>query len=96
MKNEKVEIDKELYDKLKYLGIIDNSKTRDHNVGKSNYSKHTIQPWAIWLDYPNLTSWDHDIMKRVLREKEGDSKELDYEKIKHICDERLRQIENEK
>ena len=63
------EISDELYAKLEYLGIIDNG-VRNHNVGKSNYSKKTIQPWAIWLDYPELTGWDDDIIKRVLRVKE--------------------------
>jgi hypothetical protein len=37
---DKVEIDKKLYDKLCYLGIIDNSGVRDHNIGNSDYSKH--------------------------------------------------------
>lgn len=66
---------------------------RDYNVGTSDYSKHKIQPWDIWLDY-NLNPWDADIIKRILRNKEGDSRKLDYEKIKHICDERIRQIDN--
>lgn len=64
-----MEIDDKLYNRLVYLGIIDPSKTREHNVGESNYSQHLIQPWTIWLDYPNLTSWDDDILKRVLRTK---------------------------
>lgn len=90
-----MEIDKELYDKLVFLGIIDNTKTRSYNVGKSDYSKQIIQPWTVWLSYPNLTSWDHDIIKRVLREKEGESRKMDYEKIIHICNERIRQIDND-
>jgi hypothetical protein len=44
------------------------------------------------LDYPELTSWDDDIIKRVLRTKEGTSREEDYEKIIHDCEERLRQL----
>lgn len=87
----KIQIDWELYQKLKYLGIIP-SEERTHNVGASDYSKHIIQPWSIWLDYPDLTSWDHDIIKRILRTKKGELKELDYEKIIHICEERLRQL----
>ena len=92
--NIKAQIDWDLYQKLKFLGIIikEDDDTRNHNVGTSNYSKHVIQPWSIWLDYPELTSWDHDIIKRVLRTKKGESRMLDYEKIIHICKERLRQL----
>ena len=85
------EIDDELYNKLDYLGLIPNN-VRCTNVGKSNYSTHFIQPWSIWIDYPELTSFDHDIIKRILRTKEGDSREMDYEKIIHICKERIRQL----
>jgi hypothetical protein len=91
--NPQVKIDWNLYQKLKYLGIIhDEEDTRSFNVGNSDYSKHTIQPWSIWLDYPDLTSWDHDIIKRILRSKQGELRELDYQKIIHICSERLRQL----
>lgn len=86
-----MEISDELYNKLKYLGIIPND-TRSYNVGESNYSKHIIQPWSIWLDYPELTSFDHDIIKRVLRTKAGESRDIDYNKIIHICKERIRQL----
>mgnify|MGYP003488978732 FL=1 len=95
-----MEISKELYDRLDYLGLIPN-ETRAHNVGTSNYSKHFIQPWAIWLDYPDLTGWDDDIIKRVLRTKEEkgmsekESRKMDYEKIIHNCQERIRQIDKE-
>jgi len=97
--NPQVKIDWSLYKELKYLGIIrdhDAIDIRSFNIGKSNYSKHLIQPWTIWLDYPELTSWDHDIIKRVLRTKEGEPKEMDYEKIIHDCKERLRQLKIEK
>ena len=67
---------------------------RDYNVGKSDYAKHTIQPWDIILEY-HLNYWDGDIIKRVLRTKEGESRRLDYEKIIHICSERIRQIDAE-
>ena len=67
---------------------------RDYNVGKSNYAKHKIQPWDIILEY-NLNYWDGDIIKRVLRTKEGESRRLEYEKIIHICNERIRQIDAE-
>lgn len=84
------EISDELYNKLKYLGIVD-SDTRNHNVGTSDYSKHTIQPWSVWMDY-NLNAFDADIVKRVLRTKEGEDRITDYEKIIHICQERIRQL----
>lgn len=65
---------------------------RDYNVGKSDYAKHKIQPWDIILEY-GLNYWDGDIVKRVLRTKEGEARRLDYEKIIHICKERIRQID---
>ena len=97
--NPQVKIDWNLYKELKYLGIIRDHVEKDirsFNIGKSDYSKHLIQPWTIWLSYPNLTSWDHDIIKRVLRTKEGESRESDYEKIIHDCKERLRQLREER
>lgn len=65
---------------------------RDYNIGKSDYAKHKIQPWDIILEY-GLNYWDGDIVKRVLRTKEGESRRLDYEKIIHVCQERIRQID---
>lgn len=97
--NPQVKIDWSLYKALRYLGIIhDNTEkdVRSFNIGNSDYSKHLIQPWSIWLDYPNLTSWDHDVIKRILRTKEGELRESDYEKIIHDCEERLRQIKEER
>ncbi len=90
-----IQIDVNLYNKLRYLGILGDSEVRTHNVGASNYSsnEHVIQPWTIWLDYPNLTPFDHDIIKRILREKATDSRTLDYQKVIHICEERIRQID---
>lgn len=43
---------------------------RSYNVGSSDYAKHKIQPWDIWLEY-HLNPWEADIVKRVLRHKEG-------------------------
>ena len=54
------------------------------------------QPWTIWLAYPDLTSWDHDIIKRILRTKKGEPREWDYEKIIHDCEERLRQLKEKR
>lgn len=91
-----VEINDKLYENLIKLGLIPN-EIRSHNVGKSDYSKHTIQPWSIWIDY-NLNAWDADIVKRILRTKkeeglsEKEARILDYNKIIHICNERIRQL----
>ena len=65
---------------------------RSYNVGASNYSKNKIQPWDIWIAY-KLNPWDADIIKRILRTKETDSRKLEYEKIIHICKERIRHID---
>jgi len=72
-------------------GGIKLGEVRSYHVGNSDYSKHKIQPWDIWLEY-NLNPWDADIVKRVLRQKQGDSRQMDYEKIIHICQERIRQL----
>mgnify|MGYP003443448680 CR=1 FL=1 len=89
------EINDELYAELKQLGIInEESDVRSHNGGTSDYSKHVIQPWSIWIDY-NLNPFDADIVKRVLRTKENTPRKEDYEKIIHICQERIRQTETQ-
>lgn len=67
---------------------------QSYNVGKSDYSKHAIQPWDIWKEY-NLNPWDADIVKRVLRSKEGEARTLDYEKIIHICKYRISELSKE-
>ena len=94
-----VPIEESLYNRLNKLGMIPN-ETRKTNVGNSNYAKHLIQPWSIWIDY-NLNAWDADIVKRVLRTKsepgisEKEARIMDYNKIIHICKERIRQLEFE-
>jgi hypothetical protein len=94
-----IEIDKNLYSKLVHLGIIPTEIRKSH-VGASNYSQHVIQPWSIWIDY-NLNAWDADIVKRILRTKEEpgmtiqEARIMDYNKIIHICQERIRQLELE-
>lgn len=80
-----------LYDELNKLGIIPNDVRRS-NVGASDYSKHIVQTWSLWIEY-KLNGFDADIVKRVLREKSTDSRRMDYEKIIHICRERIRQID---
>ena len=84
-------LDEDTYKALIRLGVLETS-VRSYNIGSSDYSRHIIQPWTIWQDY-NLNPWDADIVKRILRTKHGDSRRLDYEKIIHICQERIRQID---
>ena len=89
-------IPEELYKKLNSLGLLD-TDVRSGNVGTSDYSKHLIQPWSIWKDY-NLDPWDADIIKRVLRTKSesgksaDESRVMDYQKIIHVCREKIRQL----
>ena len=71
---------------------LDNN-IRSYNIGNSDYSKHKTQPWDLWREY-NLNPWDADIIKRVLRTKKGEDRKLDYQKIIHICQERISQIES--
>ena len=66
---------------------------RSYNVGSSDYSNKKIQPWDLWIEY-DLNPFDADIVKRVLRTKEGESRILDYKKIIHVCEERIRQLED--
>ncbi len=82
-----------LYKRLNRVGLIPND-VRDYNVGESDYSEHLIQPWSIWIDYqPN--PFDADILKRILRHKKTEPRKQDYQKIIHICQECIRQIECE-
>lgn len=71
-----------------------NENVQSYNVGNSDYAKHAIQPWDIWKEY-NLNPWDADIVKRVLRSKEGEERTLDYEKIIHICKYRIAELSKE-
>ena len=80
-----------------YFDMKHNNSVRDHNIGNSDYAKHKIQPWDIWIEY-KLNPFDADIVKRILRKKveagmsEQESRKMDYQKIIHICEERIRQI----
>ena len=93
------EIDAYLYEQLDLLGLLPDN-VREFNVGKSDYSKHVIQPWSIWIDH-HLNPWDADIVKRILRTKNEpgmtmmESRRMDYQKIIHICQERIRQIDTQ-
>ena len=76
------------------VGKSDAEDIRAYNVGASDYAQHKIQPWDIYLEY-NLNPWDADIVKRVLRTKEGEARTLDYEKIIHICKYRIAELSKE-
>lgn len=73
-------------------------EVRSHNVGKSDYSKHKIQPWDIWIEY-RLNPFEADIVKRMLRTKEEpgmtpqEARKMDYQKCIHILEELIRQID---
>lgn len=69
-----------------------NEDVRAYNVGNSDYAKYKIQVWDIWKEY-NLNPFDADIVKRVLRNKAGEPRKMDYEKIIHVCKERIRQLD---
>ena len=79
---------------------INAGSIRNHNVGNSNYAKMPAgyQPWDLWKVY-HMNPWDADILKRLLRTKiepgltSQESRKLDYEKIIHICQERINQID---
>ena len=72
---------------------------RNHNIGNSNYAKMPTgyQPWDLWKVY-HLNPWDADILKRLLRTKAEsgmtpqEARKMDYEKIIHVCQERINQI----
>lgn len=93
-------INKRALYKLIELGVLKTTKhsCRDAHVGKSDYSEHVIQPWTIWLEY-NMNAWDADIQKRLLRTKvepgmtPEEARKLDYQKIIHDAQERIRQLD---
>ena len=76
---------------MNHIDAMITEDIRSYNIGTSDYSKYKIQPWDIWLEY-KLNPWDADIIKRTLRNKQGTSRIEDYEKIIHICKERIRQL----
>ena len=79
------------------LEEIYTADVKSFNVGTSDYSTHNIQPWDIWEEY-NLDPWRADIIKRILRKKDGDDTITDLAKIIHICrfiiDKELRERQN--
>lgn len=74
-----------------------NKDPHSYNIGTSNYADYKIQVWNIWEEY-KLNPWDGDIIKRTLRKKkvdgvsEAEARKQDYIKIKHVCNERIRQL----
>lgn len=76
------------------VGKSEAEDIRAYNVGASDYAQHKIQPWDIYLEY-NLNPWDADIVRRVLRSKEGEERTLDYEKIIRICKYRIAELSKE-
>ena len=75
-------------------------EVRNHNVGNSNYSQMPkgYQPWDLWKIF-HMNPWDADILKRLLRTKAepcmtmAESRKMDYQKIIHVCQERINQID---
>jgi hypothetical protein len=59
---------------------------RTYNVGESDYSKHKYQCWDIWKDF-ELDPLRADMVKRLLRRKDGEARITDLRKIKHIIEE---------
>ena len=79
---------------------IETKDTRNYNIGNSNYSSMPkgYQPWDLWRVY-HMNPFDADILKRLLRTKiepgmtPQESRKLDYQKIIHVCQERINQID---
>ena len=79
---------------------IETKDTRNYNIGNSNYSSMPkgYQPWDLWKVY-HMNPFDADILKRLLRTKiepgmtMKESRKLDYQKIIHVCQERINQID---
>ena len=79
---------------------IETKDIRNYNVGSSNYSSMPkgYQPWDLWKIF-HMNPFDADILKRLLRTKTEpgmtpqESRKLDYEKIIHVCQERINQID---
>ena len=91
------QIDNEVVKVLK--SKINAGSIRNYNIGNSNYAKMPAgyQPWDLWKVY-HMNPFDADILKRLLRTKAEpgmslqESRKLDYEKIIHVCQERINQI----
>ena len=91
------EVDNEALKALKSKTEVES--IRNYNVGNSNYAKMPAgyQPWDLWKVY-HLNPWDADILKRLLRTKAEpgmtpqEARKMDYEKIIHVCQERINQI----
>lgn len=79
---------------------IETKDIRNYNVGSSNYYSMPkgYQPWDLWKIF-HMNPFDADILKRLLRTKTEpgmtpqESRKLDYQKIIHVCQERINQID---
>ena len=79
---------------------IETKDIRNYNVGSSNYSSMPkgYQTWDLWKIF-HMNPWDADIQKRLLRTKAepcmtmAESRKMDYQKIIHVCQERINQID---
>ena len=58
---------------------------RSYNVGGSDYSKHKYQVWDIVKMY-GLNFWEGNMLKYLLRKKEGNDRLMDLRKIEHYLD----------
>ena len=78
---------------------IETKDIRNYNIGTSDYSSMPkgYQPWDLWKIF-HMNPFDADILKRLLRTKvepgmtPQESRKLDYQKIIHVCQERINQI----
>jgi len=80
----KIRVKASVINDLVNVGLI-NSPHNSYHEGASNYSRKVIQPWHIWQDYPELNIWECDMIKRILRTKEGADPIEEYKKIIHMC-----------
>ena len=58
---------------------------RSYNVGGSDYAKHKYQVWDIVKMY-GLNFWEGNMLKYLLRKKEGNDRLMDLRKIEHYLD----------
>lgn len=88
------------------LGLIDEMKTQKTQIAvllqkiadnkallENMEDVNNDQTTLIATSQNLIDPWQADIIKRVLRTKEGDAPELDYLKIIDVCHEIIRQIE---
>ena len=67
---------------------------KDSNIGESDYSTRKIQPWDVWESF-NPTPWEADIIKRLMRTKSAEDDELDLQKIRHVCEYKMMELDSD-